>query len=68
MNSDTATTQWGQDEEVLLIEPDRGEDRKRGREEEEGERITCDSPPFLSAPRPCMAEGRGEGRGEEGSQ
>lgn len=29
MNSDTAATQWGQDEEVLLIEPDRGEDRER---------------------------------------
>lgn len=29
LNSDTATTQWGQDEEVLLIEPDRGEDREK---------------------------------------
>lgn len=28
MNSDTAPTQWGQEEEVLLIEPDRGEDRE----------------------------------------
>lgn len=28
MNSDTAATQWGQEEEVLLIEPDRGEDRE----------------------------------------
>lgn len=28
MNGDTATTQWGQDEEVLLIEPDRGENRE----------------------------------------
>lgn len=27
MNGDTAAAQWGQDEEVLLIEPDRGEDR-----------------------------------------
>ena len=24
MNSDTVGTQWGQDEKVLLIEPDRG--------------------------------------------
>lgn len=29
LNSDTAPTQWGQDEEVLLIEPDRGEDREK---------------------------------------
>lgn len=52
MNSDTATTQWGQDEEVLLIEPDRGEDSQsseRLREEshmtegggEEGRTVTC---------------------------
>lgn len=32
LNSDTATTQWGQDEEVLLIEPDRGEDREKSPE------------------------------------
>lgn len=28
MNSDTAPAQWGQEEEVLLIEPDRREDRE----------------------------------------
>lgn len=44
LNSDTAATQWGQDEEVLLIEPDRGEDREksaerlRGAEREEEEK------------------------------
>lgn len=53
MNSDTAPTQWGQEEEVLLIEPDRGEDRgeaardgqrrKRKRSAEGGLGITCDS-------------------------
>ena len=29
MNSDTVGTQWGQDEKVLLIEPDRGEQTER---------------------------------------
>lgn len=46
MNGDTATTQWGQDEEALLIEPDKEEDREeapRRRGAEEGERITCNS-------------------------
>lgn len=39
MNSDTATTQWGQDEKVGLIEPDRGETAVRAlSERERGER------------------------------
>lgn len=38
MNSDTATTQWGQDEGVLLIEPDRGEDREALKDMMERER------------------------------
>lgn len=60
---------------MLLIEPDRGVDRERLREEshiterggKEGDRITCDSLAFLSTHRPCMAEGRGEGTEKEGS-
>ena len=37
MNSDTVGTQWGQDEKVLLIEPDRGEKTERGGGMMEGE-------------------------------
>lgn len=72
LNSDTATTQWGQDEEVLLIEPDRGEDRetcagRRRREEEEekgGETITSNSfffCPLLNHVEPEVEEGWGWG-------
>lgn len=68
LNSDTATTQWGQDEEVLLIEPDRGEDREtragrcRREEEKGGETITSNSfffCPLLNHAEPEVEEGVG---------
>lgn len=77
LNSDTATTQWGQDEEVLLIEPDRGEDRemragRRRREEERGgETITSNSfffCPLLNHVEPEVEEGGGGEGGWGGIQ
>lgn len=35
---------------------------------EEGERITCDSLPFLSTPQTCIAKGRGEEEKKKGNR